>query len=176
MRKGPAFGLLCFFSWLVVLACAESCRACTTAAWCRRETVVDLVRARWGWLLVFFAGLMLAAVVVEAFESILKQHVELSYFVPLLIGHGGNTGSQSNATIIRALALGHLRPGDYLMVVWKVGGYACVRVGGATECSPRVQPATAVRPSPCPPCHQLPAGVHGGAVDGRNAGGHHLWI
>lgn len=44
---------------------------------------------------------MMAAGVVEAFEEVLREHVELSYFVPLLIGHGGNTGSQSNATIIR---------------------------------------------------------------------------
>lgn len=39
--------------------------------------------------------------------------------VPLLIGHGGNTGSQSNATVIRALALGHLRPSDWARVMWK---------------------------------------------------------
>lgn len=32
--------------------------------------------------------------------------MELSYFVPLLIGHGGNSGSQSVATVIRAIALG----------------------------------------------------------------------
>lgn len=43
--------------------------------------------------------------------------------VPLLIGHGGNTGSQSNATIIRALALGHLRPSDWAMVAFKVGAF-----------------------------------------------------
>lgn len=36
-------------------------------------------------------------------------------------GHGGNTGSQSNATVIRALALGHLRASDWAMVVYKVG-------------------------------------------------------
>ncbi|PSC68680.1 Magnesium transporter [Micractinium conductrix] len=85
----------------------------------RDETVTGLVRARFGWLAVFFVGLILAAVVVEAFEEILKQHVELSYFVPLLIGHGGNTGSQSNATVIRALALGQLRAADWAQVVWK---------------------------------------------------------
>ena len=62
---------------------------------------------------------MVAAWVVELFESVLKDHVELSYFVPLLIGHGGNTGAQSNASIIRALALGQLRPSDYFMVVRK---------------------------------------------------------
>lgn len=67
----------------------------------RKLSVIDLIRERWGWLLIFFGGLVLAALVVEAFEDVLKHNVELSYFVPLLIGHGGNTGSQSNATVIR---------------------------------------------------------------------------
>ncbi len=73
----PSFGCMC--------ACQPTA-AGGWLAWCRQEGVWDLIRARWGWLLVFFAGLMVAAVVVEAFESVLEQHVELSYFVPLLIG------------------------------------------------------------------------------------------
>ena len=67
------------------------------------HTVHDIIRERSGWLVFFFAGLLGAAFVVEIFESVLKEHVELSYFVPLLIGHGGNTGAQSNATIIRSV-------------------------------------------------------------------------
>jgi Mg/Co/Ni transporter MgtE len=82
-------------------------------------SVGEIIRERLNWLVIFFFGLMLAAAVVEVFESVLKEHVELSYFVPLLIGHGGNTGAQANATVIRALALGHLRPSDYLMVMRK---------------------------------------------------------
>lgn len=104
-------------------------------------TFKDIIRERSGWLLFFFGGLLAAAVVVESFEvrlqssnscthvttinlnqsiqEILKEHVELSYFVPLLIGHGGNTGAQSNAEIIRSLARGHVRPQDYLMVLQK---------------------------------------------------------
>lgn len=70
---------------------------------CSKMSVLDLIRERWGWLLIFFAGLVLAALVVEAFESVLKKNVQLSYFVPLLIGHGGNTGSQSNAIVIRCV-------------------------------------------------------------------------
>lgn len=38
------------------------------------------MRSRCGWLLLFFGGLVLAAIVVEAFEEVLKQHVQLSYF------------------------------------------------------------------------------------------------
>lgn len=71
----------------------------------RKEGITACVRERFGWLAFFFAGLIIAAVVVEAFEDVLKKEVELSYFVPLLIGHGGNTGSQSVATVIRWVCL-----------------------------------------------------------------------
>jgi len=85
----------------------------------RKEGIMETVKARWGWLAFFFAGLIIAAVVVEAFEDVLKKEVELSYFVPLLIGHGGNTGSQSVATVIRALAMKQVSTADLLVVVAK---------------------------------------------------------
>jgi Mg/Co/Ni transporter MgtE len=76
----------------------------------RKESVLKILKARIGWLSAFFLGLILAAVVVERFEELLTHEVELSYFVPLLIGHGGNTGSQSVATVIRAIALKQIKP------------------------------------------------------------------
>jgi Mg/Co/Ni transporter MgtE len=76
----------------------------------RKESVVKILKSRIGWLSAFFLGLILAAVVVERFEELLTHEVELSYFVPLLIGHGGNTGSQSVATVIRAIALKQIKP------------------------------------------------------------------
>mmetsp|Transcript_32720 Transcript_32720/g.82072 ORF Transcript_32720/g.82072 Transcript_32720/m.82072 type:complete len:196 (+) Transcript_32720:99-686(+) len=85
----------------------------------RKEGITACVRERFGWLAFFFAGLIIAAVVVEAFEDVLKKEVELSYFVPLLIGHGGNTGSQSVATVIRALAMKQVSIGDTLVCVAK---------------------------------------------------------
>jgi Mg/Co/Ni transporter MgtE len=95
----------------------------------KRESVLESVKSRGGWLLVFFLGLMMAAVVIEAFEDVLRSEVELSYFVPLLIGHGGNTGSQSVATVIRALALGHVTPADLPYVLRKEAITGC-GIGG----------------------------------------------
>jgi Mg/Co/Ni transporter MgtE len=66
-----------------------------------RESILDIARSRTGWLVAFCIGLLLAALVVEQFEDVLEQHVELSFFVPLIMGHGGNTGSQSVTTVIR---------------------------------------------------------------------------
>ncbi len=61
-----------------------------------------------GWLVFFFGGLLLSTMVVEQFEELLRKQVALSYFVPLLIGHGGNSGSQTVTTVIRALSLGEI--------------------------------------------------------------------
>ena len=55
---------------------------------------------------VFFAGLLLTMIIMESFEEVLAANVELSFFVPLIVGHAGNTGSQAVSTVIRALALG----------------------------------------------------------------------
>src|SRR5262249_20301999 len=57
--------------------------------------------------------------VLRHFESELAKVVALSFFVPLLIGTGGNAGSQTVSTIIRALALGEVRVRDVVRVVLK---------------------------------------------------------
>ena len=76
-----------------------------------------LVRARIWWLAIFFIGLMLAAVVVEYFEEVLSTHVAIGYFVPLIIGHAGNSGSQSVSSVIRAIALEEITYADFWTVV-----------------------------------------------------------
>ena len=66
-----------------------------------KASITDIARGRTGWLIAFGIGLLLAALVVEQFEEVLEGHVELSFFVPLIMGHGGNTGSQAVTTVIR---------------------------------------------------------------------------
>ena len=47
---------------------------------------------RVGWLSFFLASLSLTALIMNGFEKTLERQLELAYFVPLLAGHGGNTG------------------------------------------------------------------------------------
>ncbi len=54
----------------------------------------------------------------RVFETELAAAVSLSLFIPLLIGTGGNAGSQSTSTIIRALAVGDLEKRDFLRALW----------------------------------------------------------
>jgi len=69
------------------------------------KSTLDIVRERTGWLGAFCIGLVLAAGVVEGFDELIAKHVELSFFVPLIMGHGGNSGAQATCAVIRALAL-----------------------------------------------------------------------
>lgn len=81
------------------------------------ETVFGLVSKRLGWLAFFLASLSLTAVVMEKYEHTLSRQLELAYFVPLLIGHGGNAGGQVVGTIIHALGAGQLQRRHCLQVV-----------------------------------------------------------
>jgi magnesium transporter len=55
--------------------------------------------------------------VLNAFEQTLQTAVVLTLFIPLVIGTGGNAGSQSATTVTRALAVGEVRPTDVALVV-----------------------------------------------------------
>lgn len=83
----------------------------------------DCVRRSPRRLALFFVGLILAAVVVEAFEEMLRSHVELSYFVPLLIGEGGTrAGSASLLCGAGGAALSEGGPAGREQRVWRSRG------------------------------------------------------
>jgi len=75
-----------------------------------------VIRKRVGWLLLLFLAETLTGTVLRYFESELAKVVALSFFIPLLIGTGGNTGAQTVSTLIRGLALGEIQLKD----VWRV--------------------------------------------------------
>ena len=68
-----------------------------------------LARKRFGWLLILFIAGSLSSTVIGFFEEQIAAVVMLTFFIPLLIGTGGNAGSQTVTTVIRALALGEVK-------------------------------------------------------------------
>ncbi len=82
---------------------------------------LTMVRKRIGWLCLLFVTATFTGTVMRYFRNELDAVVALAFFVPLLIGTGGNTGSQTTASIVRALALGELSPRDALRVFWHEG-------------------------------------------------------
>lgn len=80
---------------------------------------LGLARGRVAWLLVLIVAATLTVNVLDLFEDRLQAVVELALFIPLLIGTGGNVGAQAASTMIRALAVDEVRPGDAPRVLLK---------------------------------------------------------
>lgn len=70
--------------------------------------ILRVVRKRIVWLLLLFVAGTLTSAVLHRFEDELAAVVALTFFIPLLIGTGGNAGAQTVMTVIRSLALGEV--------------------------------------------------------------------
>ncbi len=80
-------------------------------------SIAHVVRKRIGWLMLLFVAGSLTGTVMRHFENELASVVALSVFIPLLIGTGGNAGSQTSTTVVRALAMEDVRVDDLPRVV-----------------------------------------------------------
>ncbi|RUL81815.1 magnesium transporter [Tautonia sociabilis] len=86
------------------------------------EGIAAAVRRRIGWLLGLFMAAGISASIIYLFEWVNRfgrdtLAIDFQIFIPLLIGTGGNAGSQAVGTVIRGLALGDIREGDFFRVV-----------------------------------------------------------
>ncbi len=84
------------------------------------------VRLRFNWLLLMFVTETFTGTVLRHYESELAKVVALSFFIPLLIGTGGNSGSQTVTTIVRGLAVGEIRLRDFGRVLFREAGSGIV--------------------------------------------------
>jgi cation transporter-like permease len=84
-----------------------------------RRPFYSIAFQRVGWLSLFLASLSLTALIMNGFEHTLSRQLELAYFVPLLAGHGGNTGGQTVGTVLSALGAGAIQLQDAPTVIRK---------------------------------------------------------
>lgn len=82
-------------------------------------SVFILAKNRIMWLLILMISAIFTGSIIKRFEDILQSVVALAAFIPMLMGTGGNAGSQSSTLIIRGLALGEIHLEDVLKVIWK---------------------------------------------------------
>jgi magnesium transporter len=62
---------------------------------------------------------MLTGGIIRSFESLLSNAISLAVYLPMLMGTGGNSGSQSATLIIRGMAVGDIELRDAPRVLWK---------------------------------------------------------
>ncbi len=80
---------------------------------------VNLWLARVRWLVILILTGMVTSSILQGFEGLLEAVTALAFYVPVLIGTGGNTGNQASTLIIRALATRDLDLKDWREVLGK---------------------------------------------------------
>ena len=81
--------------------------------------VFKLAKNRILWLLVLMVSATFTGKIIENYENMLAAVAGLTACIPMLMDTGGNAGNQVSTLIIRGLALGEIRPKDYLKIVFK---------------------------------------------------------
>ncbi len=84
-----------------------------------RSSSFELFKNRFPWLMLMMVSATFTGLIMTSFEDALAKQIALSAFIPMLMGTGGNSGSQSSVTVIRGLSLGELDFGDIGIILWK---------------------------------------------------------
>ncbi|MDN3511684.1 MAG: magnesium transporter [Candidatus Jettenia sp. CY-1] len=82
------------------------------------------VSNRISWLVILVIAATISQTILRSYSGILNSIIALTYFIPMLTGSGGNTGSQSSTLIIRALATGEIKTTEWWRIIlreFKVG-------------------------------------------------------
>ena len=77
------------------------------------------VKARLPWLFLLMCSYFITGGILQTFEDAMSAVIALVIYMPMLMGTGGNSGSQSSTLVIRGMATGDLELGDFVKVMWK---------------------------------------------------------
>ena len=84
-----------------------------------KSSPLELFKNRFPWLTLLMVSSTFTGLIITSFEDALASVVALTAFIPMLMGTGGNSGSQSSVTVIRSLSLGELKFRDIGSVLLK---------------------------------------------------------
>lgn len=84
-----------------------------------RTGVLETWLSRIPWLMLLMLSATFTGAIIAKYEVALGAVVILTSFIPMLMDTAGNAGGQASVTVIRALSLGEVVPGDILRVLWK---------------------------------------------------------
>ena len=84
-----------------------------------KTSAFELFKARIPWLMLLMLSSAFTSLIITRFESALAATGVLAAYIPMLMGTGGNSGSQSSVAIIRSLSLDEIEFSDIFRVQWK---------------------------------------------------------
>ena len=77
------------------------------------------VKARLPWLFLLMCSYLVTGGMISSFENALSQVICLVSYMPMLMGTGGNSGTQASTLVIRGMATDEIELGDFIKVLWK---------------------------------------------------------
>ncbi|MGD8520151.1 MAG: magnesium transporter [Desulfobacterales bacterium] len=83
------------------------------------KSILKSTRIRLPWLFASCVGGIIAFFIIGKFESSLYKIAYLAAFIPVIMGMGGNIGTQSSTIVVRGLATGRINIRDFWTVVVK---------------------------------------------------------
>ena len=83
------------------------------------KSILKSTRIRLPWLFASCMGGIFAFFIIGEFESSLSKFTYLAAFIPVIMGMGGNIGTQSSTIVVRGLATGRIHVRDIWSVVLK---------------------------------------------------------
>ncbi len=84
-----------------------------------KTSVWGIYKKRVPWLLILMLSATFTSTIISSFDGMLASVIILSSFIPMITGSGGNAGSQSSVSVIRALSLGEIEFKSMFVVLWK---------------------------------------------------------
>ncbi len=84
-----------------------------------KTSVWNLWKVRIPWLIFLMLSATFTGMIISSFEDALSRIVILTAFIPMIMGTGGNSGSQASVTVIRGLSVGEIEMSDVVKVMWK---------------------------------------------------------
>jgi magnesium transporter len=97
---------------------------------------LNIAKQRILWLTILIFVSFVSAWIMGEFSFQLQAVVALTFFIPVLLGSGGNAGTQASTVVVRGLATGELKIKDFLKVLKKevvTGVMLGVALGGLTS-------------------------------------------
>lgn len=82
-------------------------------------SVFTHAKNRVAWLLVLMLSSTITGLMIDQYEHALASMTVLASFIPMIMGTGGNSGSQSATLMIRGLAVEEIKLGDVFKILWK---------------------------------------------------------
>jgi magnesium transporter len=91
-----------------------------------RTGFFEFIKKRGIWLFILFIEEFFTQTALRYYDPVFEAIKGASYYVPLLISTGGNSGSQSSTLVIRGMAVGEIAPRDWARIVFREMGMGLV--------------------------------------------------